>query len=108
MSDASQLPPLPDPTRKPAVRCEIGVFHHPQPVRFVWHHIQPHEAGGADGDANEIQLCDNCHYTIHRVLWCLGKGLPPPKVMRAQLRVARQGYDACVAAGTVARIPNEG
>ena len=93
-----------------AVDCSVAPAgtHRPVPVRFVWHHIQPHEAGGATDAANLVQLCDNCHYTIHRLLWNMAKGLPQPPCRAAQLAYAQRGYDACVAAGTVARIPNEG
>ena len=93
----------------PAIKCEASGTHNPYPLRFVWHHIQPHEAGGATEAANLVQVCDSCHYSIHRLLWHLGKGLPEGPVPRlAQLRLAMIGYQACVTAGTVAQIPNEG
>lgn len=104
----------------PATKCVASGTHTPTPLRFVWHHIQPHEAGGPTVAANLSQVCDSCHYTIHRILWAMaqiGLGKPVTDVQRgyitnpprqAQLTLAKQGYDACVAAGTVAQIPNEG
>jgi hypothetical protein len=92
-----------------ASRCLASASHSPVPLRFVWHHVQPHEAGGLTVPENLVELCDSCHYSIHRLLWHLAKGLPAGLVPRqAQLALATRGYDACVAAGTVARIPNEG
>jgi hypothetical protein len=57
--------------------------------------------------ANGI-VVHNCHYTVHRLLWNMAKGLPQPPCRAAQLAYAQQGYAACLAAGTVAHIPNEG
>jgi hypothetical protein len=58
---------------------------------------------------NLVALCDGCHYSIHRLLWHLAQGQPIGFVPRqAQLALAQRGYTACVAAGTVAQIPNEG
>lgn len=103
-----------------ATKCVASGTHSPTPLRFVWHHVQPHEAGGPTTAANLAQVCDSCHYTIHRILWVMaqiaeGKTVTdvqrgyisnPPR--QAQLALAKTGYDACVAAGTVAQIPNEG
>lgn len=94
----------------PATLCEVSpvLAHRPKPLRFVWHHIQPKEAGGQTVDANLAQLCDSCHYTIHRLMWYMAHGTALPKVHRNQLKLATQGYEACVTAGTVNKIPNEG
>jgi len=92
-----------------ASTCTASITHDPKPLRFVWHHIQPHEAGGPTTPANLAQVCDSCHYSIHRLLWHLAQGAPPGFIpRRTQLALARQGYSACVTAGTVAKIPNEG
>jgi HNH endonuclease len=93
----------------PATTCEASGSHSPTPLRFVWHHIQPQEAGGATVSSNLAQLCDSCHYSIHRLLYHLAKGValgPVPR--KAQLALAQQGYAMCVNAGTVDKIPNEG
>jgi hypothetical protein len=104
----------------PATKCVASGTHIPRPLRFVWHHVQPHEAGGPTEAANLVELCDTCHYSIHRILWVMrlmGLGqVPtaeqhdeytyPPRM--AQKALAERGYEACVAAGTVAQIPNEG
>lgn len=105
-----------------AAACVISPVdaHRPVPLRFVWHHVQPEETGGPTEDANLIQLCDSCHYTIHRLLWILrlqhdGTPLTPAQAAelvapprRAQLGYAQQGFAACLAAGTADKIPNEG
>lgn len=92
-----------------ASMCSAAIFHDPKPLRFVWHHVQPHEAGGPTIAANLIQVCDSCHYSIHRLLWHLAQGAPiGPVPRKAQLALAQSGYNACVIAGTVAQIPNEG
>lgn len=103
-----------------ANRCDASNSHTPTPLRYVWHHIQPQEAGGQTVTGNLVQLCDSCHYTIHRILWVMAQislGKPvtdtqrgyitrPPR--KAQLKLAQTGYNACQAAGTIAQIPNEG
>lgn len=100
--------------------CVITPAHSPAPVRYVLHHIQPHEAGGPTVAENLIGVDDNCHYSIHWLMWilaCQALGRPvtpdmlgmlarPPR--RAQLTYAQQGFAACQAAGTVAKIPDEG
>jgi hypothetical protein len=103
-----------------ATRCEASGTHSPVPLRYVYHHIQPREAGGATVAANLAQCCDSCHYTIHRLLWVMAliaQQKPVTDVQRqcishpprkAQYALAAKGYDACVAAGTLAQIPNEG
>jgi hypothetical protein len=109
--------------RPPADHCEVSLAvdgHRPVPLRYVWHHEQPESAGGATDDVNLIQLCDSCHYSTHRILYAMrlqyeGKPLTeaqqsyltnPPR--KAQLAFAQKGFDLCVAAGTVDKIPNEG
>ena len=106
----------------PATLCQVAsaTAHRPTPLRHVWHHIQPQEAGGQTVTVNLAQLCDSCHYTIHRLMYVMrlkfdGKQLTaeqqgwldkPPR--QAQLAFAVTGYNACVTAGTVDKIPNEG
>jgi hypothetical protein len=113
--DDQLLAAFPKPTS-----CQVTTYHVPYVVRFVLHHIQPHEAGGPTVQENLASLCDSCHYTIHRMMWYmralhLGGTLTadqqnlldhPPR--QTQLTLATQGFDACVAAGTVEQIPNEG
>lgn len=107
---------------KPATTCAVAkvTAHTPMPVRFVWHHIRPHEAGGATTAENLVQICDNCHYTIHRIMWVMAlvalqkpvtdeqRALITKPPRRAQLVLAGQGYEACRVAGTITQIPNEG
>ncbi len=87
----------------PATMCVASGSHDPTPLRHVWHHVQPHEAGGPTVSSNLASLCDSCHYSIHRLLWyvrCQALGVPlydnqlaalahPPR--RAQLALAQQG-----------------
>lgn len=93
-----------------ASTCQVcaPAAHRPVPLRFVWHHVMPLEAGGQTVPSNLIEICDSCHYTIHRLMWYMAHGTPLPKVRQAQLAFARQGYEACAAAGTVSQIPDEG
>lgn len=103
-----------------ATTCTASGSHSPTPLRYIWHHIQPLEAGGRTVPGNLVSLDDSCHYTIHRLLWlmrCLALGVPitadeqamldhPPR--RAQYTFAALGFGACQAAGTVQLIPDEG
>ena len=95
---------------KPPSLCQAAPWtHHPAATRYVVHHIQPQTAGGLSVPANQVTLCDNCHYTVHMLMWHLAQKTPPSaKGTRAQRKLAQQGYDACVLAGTVHKIPNEG
>lgn len=100
--------------------CTVTRTHQPEPVRFVWHHVQPKEAGGQTVASNLVEICDNCHYTIHRLMWImasqsLGRPVTPDQLgmlarppRRVQLGIAKEGFAACQAAGTVPQIPNEG
>jgi hypothetical protein len=96
------------PNAPKATTCVITKAHRPQPLRFITHHVQPKEAGGISEPENYVELCDSCHYTIHRLMWYMRNGTPLPKVYRKQLEIATTGYNKCVAAGTVDQIPNEG
>lgn len=92
-----------------ATTCQVAKYHQPRPVRFVWHHIQPQEAGGQTVPENLVQLCDSCHYTVHHLLYQLYKtGELPVEAPYKARDLAREGYARCVAAGTQAKIPNEG
>lgn len=104
----------------PATRCVASATHNPVPLRYVYHHVQPRETGGPTTTENLRACCDSCHYTIHRLLWymrlrALGQVLTPAQEAelahpprQAQLALAKTGFAACVAAGTVEKIPNEG
>lgn len=103
-----------------ATSCVGSASHNPRPLRYVWHHVQPQEAGGITVAANLVQLCDSCHYTVHRILFAMRQQAMalnltlaqldsldrPPR--RAQYDLAARGLAACRAAGTVSLIPNEG
>jgi hypothetical protein len=92
-----------------ADQCVASDSHSPVPLRFVWHHVQPQEAGGQTIASNLIEICDSCHYSIHRLMWNMAVNQPNDLIpRRMQLHYATVGYAACVAAGTVAQIPNEG
>ena len=89
--------------------CEITADHGPKPRRYVWHHIQPEACGGHTTLTNLAQLCDNCHYSVHILLWQIANGgVTMARPNKAQLSIARIGYDLCVQAGTTALIPKEG
>lgn len=96
-------------------KCALayGTGHRPRELRRVAHHIQPQTCGGKTVEENLAVLCDDCHYATHAIMSRLkstgglqlairGMGT------RRQRKLALQGYAACVAAGTVDKIPNEG
>ena len=92
-----------------AVRCQFGAqeAHHPA-LRYVWHHILPQVCGGKSTKDNLAELCDNCHYAVHSVLYALSRGAAPAKAATAdQFDLAEQGYRLAVAAGTQGKIPKE-
>ena len=75
-----------------AGRCQLSRQAGPHPpVRFIWHHILPQACGGKSERANLAELCDNCHMSIHAVLWWLA-----------------HPDTAAQAAGTAGKIPKEG
>jgi hypothetical protein len=91
-----------------ADHCEVG-NHRPRPLRFVWHHILPIACGGRSVPDNEIQLCDNCHYSIHRLMsWLAHQNSVPDHLGNEEQRhYAILGYQLAVAAGTQDQMPNE-
>jgi len=53
-------------------------------------------------------VCDNCHYTIHILMWNMANNvLNPPHINRGQLDYAMRGYQEARAAGVADRIPKE-
>lgn len=101
-----------------AVDCILASYHRPKVTRFVNHHIQPQAAGGLTEPDNIAQLCDNCHMTVHVVMWvlrtvCAGMMASTadlgsvPIGTRKQKELGRIGYNKCVLAGTWTRIPKE-
>lgn len=92
-----------------AEKCQAGdQLRHHTALRFVWHHILPQVCGGKTETANLAELCDNCHYAVHELMWNMAHGAPIPKAATdAQFGLAREGFDLAVAAGTVSKIPRE-
>lgn len=92
-----------------ATSCVISKRHSPVPTRYVWHHILPQVCGGKTTPENLVSLCDNCHYSIHALMyemsqsWTLFKGSN-----KKQLALATQGYHEAALAGTANLLPNEG
>lgn len=96
-----------------ASTCTGSPTHRPRPTRFVWHHVLPQVCGGLTVPANLAQLCDNCHYTVHALLFELkihagNSGSWGRLGTVGQRGLAWQGYADALAAGTVDKIPNEG
>lgn len=95
-------------------RCACArPVHRPRPLRYVTHHIQPQVCGGKSVAANEVTLCDDCHYTIHALLYRLKRSGGDMAVIRGvgtrlQRKYAVLGYQRCRAAGTENLIPDEG
>ena len=92
-----------------ATACQFGGQEgHHTALRFVWHHILPQVCGGKSVKANLAELCDNCHYAVHRVMWDLAHGITPAKAATAQqFALASVGYNLAVQAGTQGKIPKE-
>ena len=92
----------------PAQECAAVKEHRPRPLRHIWHHILPQACGGKTVVTNLVSLCDNCHYAIHVLLWQLGQGESiDGHINHFQRKIAQQGYEAAVVAGTVSLIPKE-
>ena len=97
-----------------ANKCEISQHHTPVPLRYVWHHILPQTCGGKTIAANLIEVCDNCHYGIHALLYSmkLNNGKVDSKyshlIGSQRYNVAKAGYQAALDTNTVSQIPNEG
>jgi hypothetical protein len=93
-----------------AAGCQLAKAAGPHPARrWVWHHILPQACGGRTVKANLASLCDSCHYAVHSLMWELAWGITPgPAYTPEQMALARQGYQAAVDAGTVAKMPKEG
>lgn len=113
MTSPLPAPAQPGETHLPKVgradRCQASrvAFTH-RPARFVWHHILPQACGGQTEPVNLATLCDNCHYAVHAALWALAHGeKPDTRFGRAVRKLAQQGYDAAVAAGTEGKIPHQ-
>lgn len=84
--------------------------HRPKPTRFVVHHVQPKVAGGSSTAANQVIVCDNCHVTLHRIMWLLKTGVAAKDLpgTKTQIKWGLKGWRAAVAAGLSQKIPNEG
>ena len=83
--------------------CQAHSYHWPPPLRTVVHHITPLAMGGQDVPANRVEVCDSGHYNTHRCLDDLLHGVAPSRGTRKERALARQGYDAWVAAGKPGR-----
>lgn len=57
----------------PPLRCTNWIEHHPTPARIIWHHTVPLSCGGLTNLENCVGVCDNCHISLHRILWELGQ-----------------------------------
>lgn len=92
-----------------ASQCALGVQGGAHTaLRFVWHHILPQVCGGKSTTANLIELCDNCHYAVHAILYILRMGGEVPgSADEGQVEVAEKGYQLAVKAGTENKIPKE-
>jgi hypothetical protein len=78
--------------------CLVHGDHRPRPTRTVKHHVWPQQYGGPTIDSNLVLICDTGHYNVHAALDAMLAGRLPPKVARAELRLAQAGYDAILAA----------
>lgn len=80
--------------------CDMHGYHRPKPLRIEIHHIQPLGMAGPNVAANKVSICPSGHFNVHRLLDDLLHGLPMRRGgTRRERALARQGYDAWVAAG---------
>jgi hypothetical protein len=89
--------------------CTVQRYHWP-PVQLgetEEHHVQPLYLGGPDIRANKRWVCPNCHYAAHLALTAMVAGKPVPRVTRAQLALAKDGWNAWVASGQPITGPKE-
>lgn len=95
-----------------ASMCECSDYHSPVPLRFVWHHILPLACGGRSTADNLIQVCDSCHYAIHRMMSDMvannGELVEFKRFARTKrAAVAEQGYLLAKVMGTLTDMPKE-
>jgi len=45
--------------------CKICGIHEGEGIDFHTHHIKPRAKGGSDSKENLIDICNDCHYSIH-------------------------------------------
>lgn len=79
--------------------CEVHTRHSPRSLRIEVHHIQPRGMGGPDIASNRVSVCPTGHFNIHHVLDLLLAGKPVNVGTPKERALAKQGYDAWVAAG---------
>ena len=93
-----------------ASACSNTVEHRPRPKRFVWHHVLPLVCGGKTQARNLVQLCDNCHYSVHIGLWTLQFAHDTFRTLYLSKDLANYaavGWNAALIAGTANLIPKE-
>jgi hypothetical protein len=60
------------------------------------------------GQSNLFQVCDNCHYATHILMWLLANGGIPAGAEGSRAgRHAALSYRQALAAGTAGKIPKE-
>lgn len=79
--------------------CDVHGSHTPKPLRIEAHHLQPLGMAGPDTPSNRVNVCPTGHFNIHHVLDDLLRGQLPTAGTRKERALAKQGYDAWVAAG---------
>jgi hypothetical protein len=92
-----------------ASTCQLGAQDADHTaLRFVWHHILPQVCGGKSVTSNLAELCDNCHYAVHAMMWDMAHGAKPSEHgTDGQFNLAATGYQLAVKAGTAGKIPKE-
>jgi len=82
--------------------CDVHGSHRPKPLVSEVHHIWPRGMGGPDGPSNRVRVCPTGHVNIHRAIRDLLAG-QRPRGGRNEVKLARQGVAAWVAAGRPGR-----
>jgi hypothetical protein len=82
--------------------CQVHGDHRPIPLELHRHHVWPQAMGGPDVEANKVTVCPTGHANIHVAMRHLIDELPPPG-SRAEVRLARTGFEQWLAAGKPGR-----
>ena len=80
-------------SHRPVVPAVLTEAHHPWPMYLGGPRVQ-----------ELVDLCGSCHNAVHLALTALVEAKPLPNVTPRQIRLAKRGYEAWVAAG--GRLPD--
>jgi hypothetical protein len=83
-------------------QCTVHAGHRPPVLETELHHVMPRGMGGPDVAGNRVPVCGTGHANIHCALRDIIRGRKP-RGTRAEVSLARRGYEEWVAAGKPGR-----